>query len=383
MQFSGSGSVVQEFGRRGIQFRPIAADRPDLMRFASGRSDRRLKVFLSMHATEFLSSKAPALPRSVLVMYGPERFFRQEILHRIPGASGDDAELSLTRLTGDKAEIRDVMSELKTVSMFGDQRIVLIEDADEFVSKNRSALEKYVTHPSRTSLLILDVRSWPKSTKLYKLVDQHGLGLECAELTGANLQKWLQKIAKEQYGKHIDRESAALIIALAGDGLNLLQQEIAKLAALVGDADTITREDVPKVVGGWRTETTWVMLDAVRDGRPGHAIAELGKLLKAGEAPQKILGGVTFVFRKFAEATEKARTGTPLREAIGSSGIFASAISPGETYLRRIGFERASRILQLLIEADSEMKGGSRVDPTILLERLFVRLAGESPVATR
>ena len=334
-----------------------------------------------MHATEFLSAKSPALPASVLVMYGPERYFRQEILHRIPGGSGDEADLSLTRLTGDKAEIRDVMAELKTVSMFGDQRMVLIEDADEFVSKHRAVLEKYVTQPAKGSLLILDVKSWPKNTKLFKLVDQHAMALECGELTGANLQKWLQKIAKEEHGKQLDRESAALIIALAGDGLNLLQQEVAKLAALVGDNDTITREDVPKVVGGWRTETTWVMLDALRDGHPGHAIDALDKLLKSGEAPQKILGGVTFVFRKFGEATERARTGTPLREAIAAAGVFSNAISQAEAYLRRIGFERASRILQLLIEADSEMKGGSRVDPAILLERLFVRLAGEVTVA--
>ena len=333
-----------------------------------------------MHATEFLSAKSPTLPTSVLVMFGSERYFRQEILHQIPGASGDDAELNLTRLVGDKAEIRDVMAELKTVSMFGDQRIVMIEDADEFVSKHRAVLEKYVTQPAKGSMLILDVKSWPKNTKLFKLVEQHAMALECAELTGAALQKWLQKLAKDQYGKQLDRESAALIIALAGDGLNLLEQEVAKLAALVGDVDTITREDVPKVVGGWRTETTWVMLDAVRDGHPGHAIEALDKLLKSGEAPQKILGGVTFVFRKFAEATERARTGTPLREAIAAAGVFSNAIGQAEAYLRRIGFERASRILQLLVEADSEMKGGSRVDPALLLERLFVRLAGDLTV---
>jgi DNA polymerase-3 subunit delta len=333
-----------------------------------------------MHATEFLSAKSPTLPTSVLVMYGSERYFRQEILHRIPGVSGDDAELNLTRLVGDKAEIRDVMAELKTVSMFGDQRIVMIEDADEFVSKHRAVLEKYVTQPAKGSMLILDVKSWPKNTKLFKLVEQHAMALECAELTGAALQKWLQKLAKDQYGKQLDRESAALIIALAGDGLNLLEQEVAKLAALVGDVDTITREDVPKVVGGWRTETTWVMLDAVRDGHPGHAIEALDKLLKSGEAPQKVLGGVTFVFRKFAEATERARTGTPLREAIAAAGVFSNAIGQAEAYLRRIGFERASKILQLLVEADSEMKGGSRVDPALLLERLFVRLAGDVTV---
>jgi hypothetical protein len=41
-----------------------------------------------------------------------------------------------------------------------------------------------------------------------------------------------------------------------------------------------------------------------------------------------------------------------------------------------MGYERASRILQWLAEADHDMKGGSRVDPKILLERLFMRLSG-------
>jgi DNA polymerase-3 subunit delta len=330
-----------------------------------------------MHATEFLAAKQPIDVKGVLVLYGAERFFRHEVLQRIPGASGEEADLSLTRMAGGDAELRDVMADLKTVSMFGDQRIVLIEEADDFVSENRPALEKYVTQPARGSLLILDVKSWPKNTKLFKLVDQHALAIECGELTGVKLQKWLQKIAKEEYDKQLDQDAAALIIELAGDGLTMLQQEVAKLASFAGDATTINREDVPKVVGGWRTETTWAMLDAVRDGRPGEAIEALEKLLKSGEAPQKILGGVTFTFRKFAEATERARTGTSLKDAIAAAGIFSNAVGHAETYLRRIGFERASRILQLLIEADSQMKGGSRVDPAILLERLFVRLAGD------
>lgn len=330
-----------------------------------------------MHAVDFLSKQQPELPGHVLVLYGAERFFRHEILHRIPGASGEDAELSVTRVNGQNAEFRDVMADLKTVSMFGDQRIVLIEEAEEFVSEHRAALEKYVVHPAKGSLLILDVKSWPKNTKLFKLVDQHGLAVECSELTGARLQRWLQKLAKDEYGKTLEAEAAALTVELAGDGLTLLQQEVAKLAAFVGNASTISREDVPKVVGGWRTETTWHMLDSVRDGHPAKAIEALDKLLKAGDSPQKILGGVVFTFRKFAEATERARTGTPLREALAVSGVFANAIAPAEAYLRRIGFERASRILQLLVEADHEMKGGSRVEPGILLERLFVRLSGE------
>ena len=329
-----------------------------------------------MLAVDFLADKAPFKPIPVLALYGPERYFRIEILKRIPGLSGEEAEGSLTRLQGATADFRSVISELKTVSMFGDSRVVLIEEADPFVTANRSALEKYVQSPSRTSILILDVKAWKKTEKLYKLVDQHGLNLECNELSGAALTGWMQKLAKDEFGKKLDRESAAMIVTLAGEGLSLLQSEIAKLAALVGESEVITKDDVAKVVGGWRMETTWLMLDAVRDGQTGRALQNLEKLLKAGESPVKVLAGVTYTFRKFAEATELARQRVPLREALVSAGVFSSSIGPGEQYLKRLGFERASRILQWLMEADADMKGGSRVDPTVLLERLFIRLAG-------
>ena len=61
---------------------------------------------------------------------------------------------------------------------------------------------------------------------------------------------------------------------------------------------------------------------------------------------------------------------------LGAAGVFPQAVGNGEAYLKRLGFEKASRILTLLVEADTEMKGGSKTDPAILLERLFVRLAG-------
>lgn len=329
-----------------------------------------------MHASEFLDSRTAVPNHGVLVLYGTERYFREEVLKRVCGSANDDGEQSLSRFSGESAELRDVMAELRTVSMFGDSRIVLIEEADPFVSANRSALEKYVVSPARGSLLILDVRTWQKSTNLYKIVDKHGLALQCAELTGNALIQWLIRTAKSEHDKVLERDAAALIVALAGEGLSLLRQEVDKLAALVGSEPAITKEDVPQVVGGWRTETTWVMLDAIRDGQPGKAVSCLGKLLKSGEAPIRILAGLTFTFRKFAEATERARTGTPLREAILASGVFPAAAGPSEAYLRRIGFERASRILGLIIEADNDLKGNSRLDPQFLLERLFVRLAG-------
>ncbi|MEZ6063733.1 MAG: DNA polymerase III subunit delta [Planctomycetaceae bacterium] len=328
-----------------------------------------------MHATDFLSRKHAYSHVPVVVVYGSERYLKLEALKRIPGFSGGD-DVELTRVPGKDADLRSVVDELLTVSMFGDQRIVMIDDADDFIKDNRPGLEKYVAHPSKASLLILDVKSWPKNTKLAKAVEKTGLAVECTPLTGAVLLKWLEKSATEEFGKVLVPSAAALMIQLAGDSLGMLEQELAKLAALVGDNQTITEDDVTRVVGGWRLETTWHMLDAVRDGNVAFAIENLDKLIVSGEHPIKILGGVTFVFRKYAEATEIARQTRDLPGALRTAGVFPGAVAASEKYLRRIGYDKACQLLQWLVEADHNLKGGSRVEPRLQLERLFVQLAG-------
>lgn len=333
-----------------------------------------------MHATQFLSSdtEPPVVP--VLVLYGSERSLKVDVLQQIPGCHSSDEDtdedVCFSRVAGDETQLADVTDELLTISMFGDRRIVMVEDADGFVKDNRPGLEKYAAAPAKSSLLILDVKSWPKNTRLAKLLSKTGLAVECNALSGIALIKWLQNHASDRFGKKIDREAATLMVSLAGDSLGILQQEVAKLASLAGDADQITSEDVQQAVGDWRTQTTWVMLDAVRDGHLGDAIASLDSLISAGEPAQKIMGGVTFVFRKFAEATELARQSRDLRGALTSAGVFPSAVSQGEAYLRRIGFDRATRLLQLLADADANLKGGSRVDAHRQLEQLLIRLGG-------
>lgn len=333
-----------------------------------------------MHATEFLSSETEPSAVPVLVLFGSERSLKIDVLHRIPGCAATDADdeedVCFSRVAGDDAQLTDVTDELLTISMFGDRRIVMVEDADGFVKDNRPGLEKYVTSPAKASLLILDVKSWPKNTRLAKTLAKTGLAVECNPLTGIALIKWLQNLAMERHQKTLDRDAATLMVNLAGDSLGILQQETAKLASLAGDADSISSEDVQQAVGDWRTQTTWVMLDAVRDGNAGEAIESLDNLISAGEPAQKIMGGVTFVFRKFGEATELARQSRDVSGALKSAGVFPSAIGPGEAYLRRIGFDKASRILQTLADADANLKGGSRIDPHRQLEELLVRLSG-------
>ena len=118
------------------------------------------------------------------------------------------------------------------------------------------------------------------------------------------------------------------------------------------------------------------MVNAIRDGQPDTAISCLGKLLHAGEAPQKILGGVNFVFRKISQAVERSRGGQPLKVALKDSGVFPRDVDAVERYLRRIKRPRAEKIISMLAQTDYGLKGGSRLPEQLQMEHLMLWLTG-------
>ena len=336
-----------------------------------------------MHATDFLKEPETHAHVGVAVLFGPETHLRSQsrkaLAKILCGDDSEDADLGLTVFNGKDADYKTVADELLTVSMFGDHRVVLVEDADDFVSKNRPQLENYVAKPAKKATLILDVKSWPKNTKLAKkVVSTKGLTIECSELSGAALHRWICELAQSEYEKKLSKAAASTMVELAGTSLGLLKQEVEKLANYVGDNESITPEDVRTLVGGWKAETTWVMLNAARDGHIGRALECLDQLFTAGEAPQKLLGGLNHSFRRIALATELSRGGQPLSAAIKDAGVFYKETGAVEKYLRRIGRPAAEKILHRLARADRNMKGGSRVPERIQMEELIVTLSGRT-----
>jgi DNA polymerase-3 subunit delta len=227
-------------------------------------------------------------------------------------------------------------------------------------------------------VLVLDVKTFPKTTRLAKAVSKIGLILDCGPLGEADLARWLVDESRDVHGKTLNRNSAALMVEVCGPEFGLLRQELEKLAAYVGNRGKIDIEDVRKLVGGWGTEEVWNMIRSTYEGNLGRALDDLQTLLAAGEAPQKILGGVSFVFSKLARAAELARGGTALPGALRAAGIFPQDIDRAAAYLRRIGPRGQEKIFRLLLETDAALKGGSRAADELTLERLLVELAPPS-----
>src|SRR2546423_15523485 len=125
-----------------------------------------------MDALAFLDrgDKARILP--LIVLHGDESFLKREALALIRRrVLGDAVDAEASVHAGDKATFAGVCDELETMPFFSARRLLVVENADPFVTKFRGLLEKKVNDLPKTAVLILEVRTWASNTKLAKMVE--------------------------------------------------------------------------------------------------------------------------------------------------------------------------------------------------------------------
>ena len=338
----------------------------------------------SLHALDYLFQAEKYPPRPVSAIFGDESFLRRQSLLRLREAvlGREEGSFSFTAIEGDNAELRNVLDELATVAMFGGvKRLVVVEQADDFVSRYRQQLEDYVQRPSRTGVLVLDLDSFPSNTRLHKLIAADGLAIDCGAPSEPLLIKWLVDWAKRRHNLQLSAPAADALVELVGSELGFLDQELAKLAVTLVDAKRVTPELVARYVGGWRAKTVWEMLDSALEGNVPDAMLQLDRLLASGEQPLGILGQISASLRRFAASTrlvlqaEAAGRRIALSQALQQAGVKPFVLQKAERQLRRLGRNRGAQVYHWLLETDVDLKGKSAMPPRLVLERLVLRLA--------
>src|SRR5690349_17053737 len=126
-----------------------------------------------MDSLTFLARADRAKLQPVYVLHGDEDFLKRQVLAALRRlAFGEDGgEFGFSTHPGDKANLATILDELATLPFLTPRRLVVVENADPFVTRFRPALEKYVADPAETGTLVLDVKAWPANTRLAKLID--------------------------------------------------------------------------------------------------------------------------------------------------------------------------------------------------------------------
>ena len=350
----------------------------------------------TIHCFDFLAKPSAEIP-PVVVLFGSEAFLKRLATQQLRSAIVEDEDSPVATFEGNSVEWRDVVDELSTMSLFGGgRRVAIVAEADPFVSRERGRLEDYVAKPKKSGVLVLQVGTWAANTRLYKAIDKTGLQIDCRApekavgkrkvLDEAKLCKWLAAWTQAQHSAKLDATAAEMLLEITGPELGMLDQELAKLALFAGEGGTINVQMVRDVVGGWRTNTIWELVDAAADGDAAEALRQLDRLLQAGEHPVALFGQMAWSLRRFAAATriyqeaERSKNRLALRDALIQAGFQhwnRKGLERAEAQLKQLGRERAGKLYQWLLETDLALKG-SHSNPhraRFAIEQLFLRMA--------
>lgn len=329
-----------------------------------------------MDSLAFLERAKRLKPQAVYVVHGDEDFLKRQVVSTLRTVilGEEDNAFGFSTHTGDKSTLAAVRNDLETLPFLTTRRLVIVENADPFVSQFRTQLEKYVAEPATTGVLVLDVKAWPANTRLAKLLDGDATIL-CKTPAAYRLPAWCTQRAASRHGKQLSSEAAKFLVDLVGSEMGQLDQELAKLAIYVGTAGRIEMSDVDKLVGNSRAENMWKIFDAIGGGNAAEALTILDRLFEQGEEPLRILGAFSLQLRRLAQAARAHQHGQSLSQALDRAGVPPFAQRACEQQLRHLGRERANRLYKWLLEADLGLKGSSQLPPRTLLERLVVQLA--------
>jgi DNA polymerase-3 subunit delta len=350
---------------------------------------------------DFLAAKDNPRPAGVCVLFGDEPFLRRLALAEVRRlVVGDAADMPVTTHDCQERvpEWRDVADELATASLFGGggPRLVVLEGADGWVSANRQRLEDYVAQPRRSGVLLLELDDFPANTRLYKAVEKTGLAIDCRPpqrqqgktkvLDERAITHWIAGWGRTQHNVAMANDAAQLLLDLTGPSFGVLDQDLAKLALFVKAGEKVTAEMVQQIVGGWRTKTTWDLVDAAAAGDAGEALVQLDRLLQSGEHPLALVGSISWSLRRYAAATrlfqqaERRGEKLPLRDALSQAGVRdwpQGTLGATESRLKQLGRNRAGKLYRWLLELDLSLKGTHSPEERArwALEQLVLRMA--------
>jgi DNA polymerase-3 subunit delta len=314
----------------------------------------------------------------VYALFGEEGFLkrlaREKLLNVILGDA--DQDLAVSVYAGDSLEFPTLRNELDTVPFLTPCRILIVQDADDFVSDHRPALEQYLARPSSVGVLMLELKSFPETTRLAKILPDEAK-IACKPLPMSRLPAWCVSWAESRHQKQLDANAAELLVERIGQSLGMLDQELAKIATTIGDRPRITVNDVDSLVSRSKEANLFHILDAIGNGDPGAALSLLEESFADGSDPMGILAPLTFQLRRLATVARLTAAGLSLGPAMDAAGVkdWADVRRNCEKQLRHLGRRRLEKLSDWLAEINLGLKGGNALPERVQVERLIVLLA--------
>jgi DNA polymerase-3 subunit delta len=297
------------------------------------------------------------MAKPVYALVGTDAFMQTQRLREIMALLPKDAQR--IDVDGERAELSEVLDELRSFAMFGGSKAVVVGNGDDFISKFREQMERYCEHPSDSATLVLRVDSLPKNQRIYKFIVKSGEIMECAPPADRAIVPWVINRGKMEHKVAVTPAAAEMLKELIGNDLGRLDNELAKLALQSANGKVDVGE-IALSVAFAREQEMWHMTDEVAAGHTTKAMKRWRQLVQMDSSAE--FRAVTWL----GMWIEKAIKALAMKKRGANIGQIASELKiwpaeKGAAFVQtaeRMGRDGLYRALNLLVEVDHQSKSG-------------------------
>lgn len=269
--------------------------------------------------------------------------------------------------------LEDIIEDANTISLFGDKKLIIINNDNLFVGKksvNTTNLENHIINSNPNTILIFIVNEEKLDTrrKLYKNIQTKGKIIEFNKIT--NINTYIKKIFD---GYTITGDSINLLIKRVGSDLNHLKNEIEKIKVYKIDDKIISEKDIIDCTMEKVDINIFNFIDSIVKKNKSETIKIYKELLKIGEEPIKIIVLLGNQFRLMYQAklfTNKGYSEDDIASLLQVKRYPVHlAIQKSYRYSKEILIDN----LEHLADLDIKIKSGE-IDKNLALELFLLRL---------
>ncbi|MBU0605055.1 MAG: DNA polymerase III subunit delta [Candidatus Omnitrophica bacterium] len=311
--------------------------------------------------------------QSVFFFIGDDKYLKEEALKGLVSTLTGKSPHPPDQMTfyGGELDTEKVLSQLNTIPLLSDRRLVVIKDIEKVSDEFRASLTIYIKKPSKSAYLVLYEKDDSVLKEYDDVIGQINIR-RFSLLSGEPLTSWIMSYV-EKSGKTMDRDAIAIFNELEGNDLSYLSRELDKLITFAGDKREINPDDVEALIGKSLIKSAFDITDAIGRRNVDGAIKISTGLMAGGRKEYEIIGILSWYLKRLLKAAV-------LRQKGQSDYAIASMLKIGRKFqdeffrqLARFGPEKIKSNIEFLLKADLDIKR-SKFDPGTVLELMLVRL---------
>jgi DNA polymerase-3 subunit delta len=302
-----------------------------------------------------------------------------EVRRLVAELAGDHADLSVEDFWGDDVDLDAVTSACVTPPFLVDRRVVVLRDAGRFSTEDLAPLLAYLDNPLPTTALVVAAGGGKLAPRLVSAIKK--VGHVVATGAGRDTRGWVEAQLR-QAPLRVEPAARAALAEHLGQDLGRLPTLIDTLVAVFGEGASVGVEDVAPYLGEAGSVQPWDLTDAIDRGETEAALRALHRLLEAGDRHPLVILPILhrqvgpIVTLDGAGATTEGQAAAVLGIEPGRSTFPAKKAL---ATLRRWGPDGAARAIQLIADADLDLRGESTWPGETVLEVLVARLCRIAP----